>query len=308
MPQLPSGTVTFVFSDIEGSTNLLKQLGDEGYATALATHRRLVREVFAAHGGQEIDTQGDAFFYSFPRARAAVAAAVDVQRQHARAEWPADAKVRVRLGLHTGEPIVGEEGYTGLDVVRAARIAAGGRGGQILLSETTRAIVSTDLPAGVALRELGQRKLKDIEQPEALYELVYEEAGAAAVAAVSDERGVGPADGVRGLVPWLDKLPGRDSEAGRLIEQRVLAELERAFREKEAARLRRQEAKGQQGRRAEPPATLAVPSATPGPPARGVVAPRSVADEIAKLQSLRDGGALTDEQYERAVERAISGE
>ena len=119
MPDLPSGTVTFVFSDLEGSTRLLKELGDEGYVSMLGTHRALVREVFAAHAGSEIDTQGDAFFYSFSRARAAVAAAVELQRRHEQQEWPSGARVRVRLGLHTGEPVVGEEGYTGLDVVRA---------------------------------------------------------------------------------------------------------------------------------------------------------------------------------------------
>src|ERR1700750_108548 len=146
MPDLPTGTVTFVFSDLEGSTRMLKQLGDEGYAERLRRHRAIVREVFAAHGGSEIDTQGDAFFYGFARARAAVAAAVEVQRRHETETWPDGARVRVRLGLHTGEPVVGEEGYTGLDVVRAARIAADGEGGQILLSEATRAIVGSDLP------------------------------------------------------------------------------------------------------------------------------------------------------------------
>src|SRR4051794_21802942 len=104
MPELPTGTVTFLFSDLEGSTRLLKQLGDTGYTQMLGPHRAIVRQVFAAHGGSEIDTQGDAFFYGFSRARAAVAAAVEVQRRHETQEWPAGARVRVRLGLHTGEP------------------------------------------------------------------------------------------------------------------------------------------------------------------------------------------------------------
>jgi class 3 adenylate cyclase len=168
MPDLPSGTVTFVFSDLEGSTQLLKTLGDGGYTEMLGIHRRLVRETFAEHGGSEIDTQGDAFFYSFSRARGAVAAAVELQRRHETQAWPKDVRVRVRLGLHTGEPVVGEEGYTGLDVVRAARIAADGDGGQILLSEATRAIVGDDLPEGVAVRELGSRMLKDNDRPEPL--------------------------------------------------------------------------------------------------------------------------------------------
>jgi class 3 adenylate cyclase len=171
MPTIPSGTVTFVFTDIEGSTALLKRLGDR-YAELLAQHRRLLRETFAAFDGQEIDTQGDAFFFSFPRARQAVAAAVEAQRAHAEATWPDGVEVRVRMGLHTGEPLVGEEGYTGLDVVRAARIAGSGRGGQVLLSETTRALVGANVPEGVAVRGLGSHRFKDLDEPEPIYELV----------------------------------------------------------------------------------------------------------------------------------------
>src|SRR5918995_5240169 len=176
MPELPTGTVTFVFSDLEGSTNLLKQLGDQGYTAMLAEHRRLVRDTFNAMGGSEIDPQGDAFFYSFARARAAVAAAVELQRRHGTQEWPGSVRVRVRLGLHTGEPIVGDEGYTGIDVVRAARIAADGRGGQILLSEATRALIGDQLPEGVAVLELGARRLKDLDHPEPIFELLYGDA------------------------------------------------------------------------------------------------------------------------------------
>ena len=109
MPQLPSGTVTFVFSDIEGSTALLKQLG-EGYDRVLSDHRRLMRDTFTERGGVEIDTQGDAFFFAFPRARDAVEAAVDVQRAHAAHDWPEGCAVLIRMGLHTGEPAVGSEG------------------------------------------------------------------------------------------------------------------------------------------------------------------------------------------------------
>src|SRR6266567_1761793 len=146
-PPLPSGTVTFVFTDIEGSTKLLQELGD-AYAEVSRDHRAIVREAFGAHNGTEIDTQGDSFFFSFMRARDAVAAAVDTQRALARHEWPGGKTVRVRMGLHTGEPTVGDEGYLGLDVVRAARISAAGHGGQILLSETTRALVGNDVPSG----------------------------------------------------------------------------------------------------------------------------------------------------------------
>jgi class 3 adenylate cyclase len=170
MSTLPGGTVTFVFTDIEGSTRLLQELGDEGYGRVSGDHRRLVREAFGARGGTEIDTQGDAFFFSFPRAREAVAAAVDAQRALRDHEWPDGREVSVRMGLHTGEPHVGEEGYLGLDVVRAARISAAGHGGQILISETTRALLGNQLPDGVAVHDLGQQDLKDV-QHEHIYEL-----------------------------------------------------------------------------------------------------------------------------------------
>src|SRR6185312_16038915 len=133
----PAGTVTFLFTDIEGSTKLLQELGDD-YGTVVADHRRILREAFGSAGGREVDTQGDAFFYSFQRARDAVSAAVAGQRALAAHEWPGGNEVRVRMGLHTGEPAVGDEGYVGMDVVRAARICSAGHGGQILLSETTR--------------------------------------------------------------------------------------------------------------------------------------------------------------------------
>ena len=172
MSALPAGTVTFVFSDIEGSTALLKALGEQ-YGDVLSQHRRLMRETFGANGGTEIDTQGDAFFFAFPRARDAVTASVAVQREHAEGEWPGGSTVRVRIGLHTGEPVVGEEGYLGLDVVRAARISAAGHGGQILISETTRALLGNQLPEGVAVHDLGQQDLKDV-QHEHIYELTID--------------------------------------------------------------------------------------------------------------------------------------
>jgi class 3 adenylate cyclase len=165
----PAGTVTFLFTDIEGSTKLLQELG-AGYGAVVSDHRRILREAFGTEGGREVDTQGDAFFYSFARAREAVAAAVAGQHALAEHEWPGGAQVRVRMGLHTGEPAVGEEGYVGLDVVRAARICSAGHGGQILISETTRALVGGDLPEGVWLRDLGEQKLKDV-RAEHLYQL-----------------------------------------------------------------------------------------------------------------------------------------
>jgi class 3 adenylate cyclase len=171
--ELPAGTVTFVFTDIESSTEHLKRLGDD-YADVLRAHRRIVRDTFGARDGVEIDTQGDAFFYVFRRARDAVAAAVDAQREHASAGWPGDEAIRVRMGLHTGEPAVHEEGYVGLDVVRAARICTLGRGGQILLSETTRALLGSGLPNGVSVFPLGQRHLRGIDEPERVFEIAID--------------------------------------------------------------------------------------------------------------------------------------
>ena len=169
MAEYPTGTVTFLFTDIEGSTKLLQQLGAD-YGTVVADHRRILRDAFGSPGGREVDTQGDAFFYSFGRARDAVAAAVAGQNALAEHEWPGGVVVKVRMGLHTGEPAVGDEGYIGMDVVRAARICEAAHGGQVLLSETTRALVGTDLPDGVSVRDLGEQKLKDV-RAEHLYQL-----------------------------------------------------------------------------------------------------------------------------------------
>lgn len=173
MSQLPGGTVTFVFTDIEGSTKLLQELGDEVYGNVTTDHRRLLRESFGARGGAEIDTQGDAFFFSFPRARDAVSGAVDAQRALRDHAWPEGREVRVRMGIHTGEPHIGDEGYLGMDVVRAARISAAGHGGQILISETTRALVGNQLPEGVDVHDLGRQDLKDV-QHEHIYELTVD--------------------------------------------------------------------------------------------------------------------------------------
>ena len=157
MRELPTGTVTFLFTDIEGSTRLLDELGD-AYADALAEHRGLLREAFAAHGGIEVDTQGDAFFVAFARASDALAAA-------AQAQQALDGPIKVRMGLHTGEPLVTDEGYVGIDVHRAARIAASGHGGQVLVSQTTHNL------AGDGLRDLGEHRLKDLSAPERIYQL-----------------------------------------------------------------------------------------------------------------------------------------
>jgi class 3 adenylate cyclase len=315
MPVLPSGTVTFAFSDIEGSTALLKRLGDADYATLLATHRRLVRETFAGFGGHEIDTQGDAFFYSFVRAREAVAAAVAVTRAHVEAKWPQAVAVRIRIGLHTGEPAVGDEGYTGLDVVRASRIAATGVGGQVLLSDTTRAIVADDLPEGVRLRSLGERALRDIDRPEPISELVIPgiEATAATAASEAASEATAAADWPFERVPEGPEVPAWVRNAARrilpgsgpghdLIEERVLGALDEAFArsaakrgEREARRAERHEAR-HAARHGSRPGT---PSAEPPS--------SSVAGEIERLRALRDAGALTEEQYARAVDRVLEG-
>jgi predicted ATPase/class 3 adenylate cyclase len=158
--ELPAGTVTLLFTDIEGSTRLLHDLGDR-YADVLAEHRRVLRETFARHGGVEVDTQGDAFFVAFARASDAVAAAGEAQ------DALVDGPVRVRIGVHTGEPLVTEEGYVGADVHRAARIMAAGHGGQVLLSETTRRLVDSEGD----LRDLGEHRLKDLTAPQRLYQL-----------------------------------------------------------------------------------------------------------------------------------------
>jgi class 3 adenylate cyclase len=167
----PQGTVTFVFTDVEGSTELLKRLGADGYAQAVADHRRIIRRELESRTGIEMDTQGDSFFFSFARARDAVAGAVAAQLALEAHAWPSGARVRVRMSLHTGEPVVGEEGYVGIDVVRAARICAAGHGGQVLLSAATAALVSGGLPDGVRERELGEYQLKDLDRPERIYQL-----------------------------------------------------------------------------------------------------------------------------------------
>ncbi len=161
-PELPTGTVTFLFTDIEGSTRLLQALGDE-YTDVLAEHRRVLRDAWRQHEGVEVDTQGDAFFVAFTRASDAVAAAADAQLALA------GGPVRVRMGLHTGEPVRSDEGYVGFDVHRAARIAAAGHGGQVLLTQAT-----VDL-AGADVRDLGLHRLKDLSAPERLFQLGMED-------------------------------------------------------------------------------------------------------------------------------------
>ena len=166
---LPTGTVTFLFTDIEGSTRLVATLGPEEYGGLLERHRALLRAAFEAHGGVEVGTEGDSFFVVFDRPTAAVAAAVEAQRRLAAQEWRPEAPVRVRMGIHTGEGVLADGTYVGTDVNRAARIAAAGHGGQILLSATTSTL-ARDLPAGTRLHGLGEHRLKDL-RPEQLCQL-----------------------------------------------------------------------------------------------------------------------------------------
>ena len=160
MAELPTGTVTFVFTDVEGSTRLLQELGASAYADALAQHRRALREAFVRHDGVEVDTQGDSFFLAFSTAPAAIAAAAETQ------QVLTAGPIRVRMGIHTGTPHITDEGYVGRDVHRAARIAAAGHGGQILVSSSTASLVEGD-----SLRDLGEHRLKDLAAPERIYQL-----------------------------------------------------------------------------------------------------------------------------------------
>jgi len=169
---LPVGTVTFLFTDIEGSTRLLQRLGAAEYRAVFEDHARLIREAIAVGEGVEVSTEGDAFFAVFPSAPRAMVAAVEAQRSLAGYPWPEGGSVRVRMGLHTGEGIRGGDNYMGLDVHRAARIASAGHGGQVLVSDTVRTLVHRALPISVTLRDLGEHRLKDLADREHLYQVV----------------------------------------------------------------------------------------------------------------------------------------
>jgi class 3 adenylate cyclase len=218
--ELPSGTVTFLFSDIEGSTELLKRLGDK-YGELMSEYCRLVREAAGAHDGAEIGTQGDAFFVAFARAGDAVAAAVEMQRAHADHAWPGGESVRLRIGVHTGEPTLGEGGYLGLDVVRAARLCAAGQGGQVLLSAAAGALASSSLPEGVSLQPAGERRLKDIDDPETIFALEIDGIEQPAVTAVPAE----------GEPDWSRRTEDLGARVAENINESVYRSLEEAFGE-----------------------------------------------------------------------------
>jgi len=220
-PALPTGTVTFLFTDIEGSTKLLQALGDR-YDAVLADHCRIIRKAIADGGGTEVNTEGDSFFAVFPSPDRAVAASATAQRELAAHAWPEATAVRVRMGLHTGDGRLGGTDYVGLDVHRAARIAGAGNGGQVLLSDATRALVERGLPEGIALRDLGAHRLKDLARPERIYQLEITGLG-------SDFAPIRTLDAHPNNLPvQLTSFVGRDAEIAavrRLVDQARLVTL-----------------------------------------------------------------------------------
>ncbi len=172
--ELPRGTVTFLFSDVEGSTKLLDQLGDTAYAALLATHHTVLRSTFTAWGGVEVDNQGDAFFVAFSGAQEALLCAADAQRLLAAQYWPGNVHVRVRMGVHTGPAVLEDQRYVGLDVHAGARICAAAHGCQIVVSEATRVLAQGRLPSGLGFRDLGEHRLKDLPQPQRLAQLLVD--------------------------------------------------------------------------------------------------------------------------------------
>jgi predicted ATPase/class 3 adenylate cyclase len=171
MPERPAGTVTFLFTDVEESTRLL-QAYEQEYPAILVDQRRIVREAVEQYHGQVVDAHGDSVFVVFPRAKDALASAIAAQRALRAHPWPGGQDVRIRMGLHTGEPVSTEGGYVGMDVHRAARICAAGFGGQVILSEATRSLIEDDLPGGATLVDLGEHRLKDLIHPLRLYQVV----------------------------------------------------------------------------------------------------------------------------------------
>jgi predicted ATPase/class 3 adenylate cyclase len=216
MGELPTGTVTFLFTDIEGSTRLLKQLR-ERYVEAYAEHQRILRAAFDVHGGREVHTEGDAFFVAFIRAGDAIAAAVAAQRALASQRWHEGAEIRVRMGVHTGEAEVRNDDYVGLDVHRAARICSAGHGGQVVVSSSTRELVVDELPADVALKDLGEHQLKDLDRPERLFQVVAGDLPADFPPLASVAPAAGATDG---LPPSPNRTIGRE-EAVREVADRL---------------------------------------------------------------------------------------
>jgi predicted ATPase/class 3 adenylate cyclase len=210
-PGLPIGTVTFLFTDIEGSTQLVAALG-AGYGPILNAHSEVIRAAIASHNGTEVSTEGDAFFAVFRSAVEAVGAAADAQRGLATQPWPDGVSVRVRMGLHTGDARLGGDNYVGMDVNRAARIAAAGHGGQVLLSNATQALVATALPDGLSLRDLAEHRLKDLPGPERIWQLDI-------AGLPGDFPAIHSLDARRGnLAPASTPLIGREAEVGAIAD------------------------------------------------------------------------------------------
>jgi class 3 adenylate cyclase len=206
MAKLPSGTVTFLFTDIVGSTHLVRRLHGR-YAELLADHHTILRRAFAEHDGHEVSVQGDGFFVAFSRARDAIDAAVAGQRWLALHAWPEDLQVRVRMGLHTGEATVQFDDYVGLDVHRASRICSVAHGASVLLSRATRELVRDDLPQSLICRDLGVHRLKDLERPERLFQILAPSEGLRLCAGHPTVTPTRPVQSGRGLRTTSDVLP-----------------------------------------------------------------------------------------------------
>ncbi len=218
MTELPTGTVTFLFTDIEDSTGLLTALGDR-YADALAAHHRVLRESFARHGGVELMTEGDAFFVVFRSPIEAIRSAAEAQRALSAREWPDGRQLRVRMGLHTGEAVLGGDNYVGLDVHRASRITAAGHGGQVLTSDATRALVEQGLPDGVGLRDLGRHRLKGLPAPEHIFQLTVDGLPADFPLLHSLEAAA------HNLPPALTSFIGRERQVAEIVQRLASARL-----------------------------------------------------------------------------------
>jgi class 3 adenylate cyclase len=222
MPGLPSGNVTLLFSDIEGSTVLLKRLGD-GWPGVLERQRTVMRDAVHGGGGLVVDCQGDAMFAAFGSARAGVDAAIEVQTGLAREPWPNGAAVRVRMALHTGEPQLAEDGsgYVGIDVVRAARLCAAGHGGQVLLTETARML------SGVETIDLGQTQLRDLDGPEQVYQLVAP--GLATEFPPLRANAASPLEDLRGEGGFEARIKRAEATLEQRIQDQVATTIEKAF-------------------------------------------------------------------------------
>ena len=211
MPEFPTGTVTFLFTDIEGSTKLLNRFGDR-YPDILEEHNLILHGVFTQHDGCELTTEGDAFFVAFSRAADAIAAAVSGQKALAEHQWPENIVLSVRMGLHTGEPTFTGNAYRGLDVHRASRISGAAHGGQVLISSASKILAGNRFPPGVTLRDLGEHRLKDLEHPEHLFQLVIPDLQA-------DFPPIRSLNNCPNNLPaHLTPLIGRDQELAQIVE------------------------------------------------------------------------------------------